>query len=216
MPRSSVVTIFTRRRGLRRHQVILVLGAATAATALVAPLISKGAKAAPIASSRILCGVERWPVKTLQDRPTLLSGHRTTIAKLVQRPADRGGQDTRSPSERFVYVVRAKLIQAKLESDEDIHLVIHDPVSGDSMVAELPAADCEGSAKPHQAQLMNSARQAFEQACGPIDQHWRFFKGTADVMGVLFFDFDHGQTGRAPNVAELHPVLRFRLLSASC
>jgi len=35
----------------------------------------------------------------------------------------------------------------------------------------------------------------------------------ASVTGVAFFDYDHGQTGVAPNAIELHPVLRFRCLS---
>jgi hypothetical protein len=29
----------------------------------------------------------------------------------------------------------------------------------------------------------------------------------ARVTGVVFFDFDHGQTGVAPNAIELHPIL---------
>jgi hypothetical protein len=32
------------------------------------------------------------------------------------------------------------------------------------------------------------------------------------VIGVAFFDFNHGQTGRAPNEIELHPLLGFRCL----
>jgi hypothetical protein len=36
----------------------------------------------------------------------------------------------------------------------------------------------------------------------------------AAVIGVAFFDFNHGQTGVAPNAIELHPVLRFRCLSS--
>jgi hypothetical protein len=31
----------------------------------------------------------------------------------------------------------------------------------------------------------------------------------ANVTGVAFFDFQHGQTGVAPNAIELHPVLAF-------
>ncbi len=30
------------------------------------------------------------------------------------------------------------------------------------------------------------------------------------VAGVAFFDFQHGQTGVAPNAIELHPILGFR------
>jgi hypothetical protein len=35
----------------------------------------------------------------------------------------------------------------------------------------------------------------------------------ARVTGVAFFDFDHGQTGVAPNAIELHPILAFSCLS---
>jgi hypothetical protein len=34
----------------------------------------------------------------------------------------------------------------------------------------------------------------------------------ARVVGVLFFDYDHGQIGVAPNAVELHPVLAFHCL----
>jgi hypothetical protein len=34
----------------------------------------------------------------------------------------------------------------------------------------------------------------------------------AEVNGVAFFDFKHGQTGVAPNAIELHPILKFRCL----
>jgi hypothetical protein len=35
----------------------------------------------------------------------------------------------------------------------------------------------------------------------------------ARVTGVAFFDFEHGQTGVAPNAIELHPIRGFRCLS---
>jgi len=37
----------------------------------------------------------------------------------------------------------------------------------------------------------------------------------ARVTGVAFFDFEHGQTGVAPNAIELHPILGFRCLSGA-
>src|SRR5262249_38675540 len=39
------------------------------------------------AHARGLCGLERWTVRTLQDRPTLLPAQTTTIAFLTSRPA---------------------------------------------------------------------------------------------------------------------------------
>jgi hypothetical protein len=35
----------------------------------------------------------------------------------------------------------------------------------------------------------------------------------ASVTGVAVFDFDHGQTGVAPNAIELHPILGFHCVS---
>jgi len=37
--------------------------------------------------------------------------------------------------------------------------------------------------------------------------------GRARVVGIGFFDYNHGQTGLAPNAIELHPVLGFACLS---
>ena len=37
--------------------------------------------------------------------------------------------------------------------------------------------------------------------------------GRARVTGVAFFDYDHGQSGVAPNAIELHPMLRFACLT---
>src|SRR5438874_1967549 len=36
----------------------------------------------------------------------------------------------------------------------------------------------------------------------------------ADIAGVAFFDYDHGQTGVAPNAIELHPVVGFRCVAS--
>jgi hypothetical protein len=38
---------------------------------------------------------------------------------------------------------------------------------------------------------------------------WRQVSLRVRVTGVLFFDFPHGQSGHAPNYAELHPVTAF-------
>jgi hypothetical protein len=32
-------------------------------------------------------------------------------------------------------------------------------------------------------------------------------------VGVVFFDYKHGQTGVAPNAIELHPILGFACLA---
>ena len=145
------------------------------------------------------CGVERWTVKTLQDRPTLLPATTTTIRYLVSRPAPHPLPTTRLPFERHVYIVTAAVTLVRHEADSDLHLVLQ--ADGQQMIAESPAPSCDSKAAPLRRQQMTAAR-AHVRLCA-----------RARVTGVAFFDFDHGQTGVAPNAIELHPVLGFRCLS---
>jgi hypothetical protein len=69
------------------------------------------------------------------------------------------------------------------------------------MIAESPSPSCDSRATPLRRRQMAVAR-AQVGLCA-----------RARVTGVAFFDFDHGQTGVAPNAIELHPVLAFRCLS---
>src|SRR5207245_617750 len=83
------------------------------------------------------CGVQRWTVKTLQDRPRLLLGRKVTIHYLVTRPAPNPLPETRSPFERHVFTVTAAVRLVRQEADQDFHLVL---VSGpDQMIAEAPS-----------------------------------------------------------------------------
>src|SRR5207253_3052340 len=60
------------------------------------------------------------------------------------------------------------------------------------------------------------ARASFVRACGrPSPGFFVTLSGAATVVGVGFFDFDHGQRGVAPNAIELHPVLAFSSKSCS-
>jgi hypothetical protein len=66
------------------------------------------------------------------------------------------------------------------------------------MIAEAPLGSCTSQATPVRRAQMAAARQAV-RICS-----------SAEVTGVAFFDFEHGQTGVAPNAIELHPILKFR------
>lgn len=55
------------------------------------------------AEARTACGVERWTVKTLQDRPHLLRTRAATVAQLVSMPAPGRLLATRLSLERRVY-----------------------------------------------------------------------------------------------------------------
>src|SRR5438094_9427671 len=60
-------------------------------------------------SSGGACGVERWAVKTLQDRPRLLANRRVTVRYLDNRPAPESLPSTRLPFERHVFTVIASV-----------------------------------------------------------------------------------------------------------
>lgn len=145
------------------------------------------------------CGVERWAVKTLQDRPRLLANRLTTVHYLVTRPAPAHLPATRLPFERHVFTVIARVRFVREEADSDYHLILSE--NGSQMIAEAPAPYCDRHATPHYHREMAQARKA-AKSCG-----------RARVTGVAFFDFDHGQTGVAPNAIELHPLLHFLCLS---
>jgi len=147
------------------------------------------------ASSRSSCGVERWTVKTLQDRPRLLPVRRVTLAYLVSRPAPKPLPATRLPFERHVFRVTAAVTLVRSEDDGDFHLVLSDGQR--TMIAESPSASCTRKATPTRRRQMTQARAAV-RVCAK-----------ASLTGVAFFDFKHGQTGVAPNAIELHPILAF-------
>jgi hypothetical protein len=144
------------------------------------------------------CGVERWAVKTLQDRPRLLPVRRVTIRYLVARPAPAALPYSRLPFERHVFTVTAAVSLVRNEDDGDLHLVLR---SGSAhMIAESPSRSCTTQATPLRRRQMARARRLI-RLCR-----------RATITGVAFFDFNHGQTGVAPNAIELHPVLGFHCI----
>jgi hypothetical protein len=151
--------------------------------------------------TRSLCGVERWTVKTLQDRPTLLPVQATTLHFLVTRPAPSYLPTTRLPFERHVYRVTAAVTLVRHEADDDFHFVLR--VGSDHMIAEAPEPACTAGATPVRRQQMATVRVSVHLCA------------RASITGVAFFDFQHGQTGVAPNAIEFHPILGFRCLSGS-
>jgi hypothetical protein len=70
-----------------------------------------------------------------------------------------------------------------------------------TLIAETPSSLCTVGATAYRRKQMNDARRA-ARVCS-----------RARVVGVAFFDYDHGQTGVAPNAIEFHPVLGFACLS---
>jgi hypothetical protein len=161
------------------------------------------------------CGVERWPVKTLSDpeaRQVDFAVRPATVHYLGSLRANAGGQDSRGPLETRVFGVQARLVGVKREADSDYHLILAE--GGATMIVEMPFAGCTSGAQHRYA--MTTARAELEHAVGgPVGDSWIHSSLRVRVVGVLFFDFPHGQSGHARNYAELHPVTGFRLLPAS-
>ena len=179
-------------------------------------------------------GVDRWAVKMGADpgaaQIDLQNPIVTTLHDLVRipRPAPAGGDFTRTPEEFSVRIVDARLVRFKHEKsktgDRDFHLVISDetllyspttkPASTHSLVAEIADPDCvmgrnNTVATPSRfiSQII-AVREKFLQQFPNIKSSWNEVGGIpVRLTGVLFFDPDHGQVGRAPNGAELHPLL---------
>jgi hypothetical protein len=150
-------------------------------------------------SATLGCGIERWRVKTLQDRPRLIRARATTVAHLVRLPRPSPFPTTRLPFEHRIFSVVAAVTLDRAELDQDIHLVLQRGAR--HMIAEAPSAFCNAHATAYRRRQMRNARAA-ARLCA-----------RARVVGVAFFDFNHGQTGVAPNAIELHPILGFACLS---
>lgn len=169
-----------------------------------------------------VCGLERWQVKTLADpqaRAINPQPQATSVHDLVGLRAPATLAPRRIPPvELSTYNVKARLVEYKLEEDSDIHLVVADPSSGETMIAEFPADGCTQGAAPTARKQMSQARTALLKACGPPRSDPRLttfepLSGTATLRGVGFFDSIHGQAGVARNGIELHPVLYFRTIN---
>jgi hypothetical protein len=177
----------------------------------LAAAVAKEPKAVPAAP----CGRERWAVKTLTDRRAKrvsFTPKATTVRSLRSRKVPKRRTIRNRGVESSTYRVRAALIEAKLEGDRDIHLVIADRTNlGKTMIVEFPDTACPEIARSKRSKAMTSARAAFLAACGtPPRAGFAHLSGVATITGVGFFDGIHGQVGVARNGIELHPVLRLR------
>jgi hypothetical protein len=193
--------------------VFLVVAAAVAAAHVAAPA---SRAAAPATSTGVAgCGIARWPVKTLADRTARTVAFArpvsTTVAALGALPVRSGTQASRARGvERTVYRVRAVLVAAAVESDDDLHLELRDlgrPTA--TMIGEIPDMHCTAGARAGLRMRMQRARTAFLSACGDPGATFAVYRpgATVTLTGVGFFDRAHGQRGVAPNAIELHPVL---------
>ncbi|HEY3876815.1 MAG TPA: hypothetical protein VGM92_15195 [Candidatus Kapabacteria bacterium] len=181
-----------------------------------------------IASGAVLVGIaltehtrsDRWKVKTLADGfhvDTVAVA--TTIADQAAVPCPKVGEDVkRLPSEKTLYSLTARLVEAKKEFDGDYHLILEDPASHLRMIAEIP--DTTAAASPVYRQDFARARTEITKLLGrkpgflgvhPVGTCW------VQVEGIGFFDEPHifAPTGTAPNDREIHPVLHIQSLASA-
>lgn len=141
----------------------------------------------------LACGRELWSQKVLTgpgaDRALAPAPVVSTIEKL-------GALPRRAPPRAYVVEGRVRLV--KLEADSDFHVVLEDE-AGRTIVVEAPHPACSKGSKAYAA-IVRARRQAAELRVG----------SKVRAVGMLFFDKLHGQTGAAPNGAELHPLFSIR------
>jgi hypothetical protein len=184
------------RRPSRRFLLVVLVAALAAVAARVA-----APRAHPVHFNRaLMCGSERWKVKTLQDHPRLIAAKRETVAHLASLTRPVPAPTDRSNFERHIYSVEGAVTHVLSEADQDFHVVLEDGPA--HMVVESPNAPvCTVGATAYRRKQMAAARTKVR----PCAQ--------ARVVGVVFWDRPHTVTGRAPNAIELHPILGFACLA---
>jgi hypothetical protein len=153
---------------VRTLALLLTFAAAAAAVAT--------ARTSPGSQSKLCGGEERWGVKTLSDpraaRVHFSTPKRRTIHYLLTEKdphvtASALRDADGSHVEVTVYhLVGVRLVDARIEQDGDIHLVIRSKYPGEHMIVEFPNAACKGArVSRHKAEL-EQARSDFATLCG--------------------------------------------------
>lgn len=155
-------------------------------------------------------GVERWPVKTMQDETAgqinLNKITTTTIANLIATAKDPDWSikdNDRLKEEFFVYTVTANIPYVKLQSDGDIHIELTDPNDAQAtLVSEIPNPACPNVKQSPFADKFAAVRSKF------LANYQHSYKtGKFKVTGVFFYDLsNHGKGGNA-NGVEIHPII---------
>lgn len=187
----------------------------------------------------INCGSDRWDVKTLSPNDEFVGKiakkvDKTTINEIQQRarpPWDPGkgstwsrnqprqwdflGKDEKAKQLPVVEatkwrVTKVKLVEAKLEADLDLHLIVEDPTAPNArMTVEFPDPDCEGAFQSKYKTQMARARQHLITFCGPFGtSSFTPLQGSATIVGVGFFDRPHGQKGDVMEVEDADPTVK--------
>ena len=161
----------------------------------------------------VRCGEERWEVKTLSDSDegdiNFDDVVHTTVSRQVHMQRPEGRFNDRQASEDTEYVFRAYVKGYKKEKDQDIHIVIADIETNETMVAEIANPECETVKESKRYDEMKAAHNWFIANIGKPHNSFRYLEDPpmVTIKGIGFWDFLHGQKGMAHNGREIHPVL---------
>ena len=164
------------------------------------------------------CGVERWAVKTLSDPDTSLIDFNnmipTTIAEQAAFRYEQGGSRSRLPSEQQVYSLVCAIVGFKHEADQDIHIIVEDTLTEQTMVVEMISPACMGVQGTARYEQIKELYTWFVMNIGNPSDRFTFLRKHIPITltGVGFFDFCHGQKGTLENCREIHPVLSINIL----
>lgn len=166
------------------------------------------------------CGVKRWDVKTLSDFDTTYIDFthvvNSTVHDQINLPKPIGQNTFRMKLEDTVYSIECYIIAFKKETDDkDIHVVIQDPVTKETMVAEVISWECMSVKKTSRVQQFKDLDEWFAKYIGIPKTKFTYLSKPKLIRltGVGFFDFFHGQKGMSPNGREIHPVLSIELVT---
>ena len=168
------------------------------------------------------CGTERWKVKTLADADTSRINFYDTIITTVTaqgklKPPHKISKNMqRCDEECFLLQLDCYILKYKKEDDKDYHVVIKDLYNENTMVTEIPSPlECDELKKSGHYADFEKVRDWFENHIGVPTNRFKNCEPPVKVRltGIGFFDFNHGQTGHAPNGREIHPVLKIECLN---
>lgn len=162
------------------------------------------------------CGEYRWKIKTLSDADTVHIRFNQVIQSSVHEQANLNRPKAkfarRLKSEITVYSINCYLIGYKNEKDKDIHLILQDPVTYETMVAEILSPLCLDVKRTGRYRQVLNLYKWFKENVGIPRSSFTYLreKKAITLTGVGFWDSLHKSKSRAPNGREIHPVLSMR------
>jgi hypothetical protein len=165
----------------------------------------------------LACGIERWAIKTLSDNDSAAIDFTDTLESTVsmQRQLQRplGPFNKRGETECTLVKIKCNLIGFKREEDNDLHIVVEDRNTGETMVVEVANPDCDAVRHSCRFQQLQGMYTWFITTFGEGHKKMHRLLNPQPIVliGTGYWDFIHGQTGMAPNGREIHPVLAMAL-----